>query len=456
MNAVRAVEWLEKMPVSRWHWKMFWVMGFGLQFNGILNSSGNSVLADLVDRGWSNNYLNAFFSSAMMIGFLIGSLGAGIGDRIGRKRAYELYILIFGVFALVAACAPNMYFLIVCRCLMGMGMGGGIVLGYGTFTEFVPAEVRGKWSSRISFLGNLSPLIAAVLAAVLIPNLSWRAVFVVGGVLALFILVIVHLHLDESPRWLIKVGREEEGVAIIEGIARQAGYEETMEADRSEISEVVKEGALPTNHDVPYRDFFRGALGRRTLVASATVVAMNLSLYTITQWVPTIFVNQGIDIKKSLFMSMMMMIGAPLGVYLATILMDRFSRKYFGAALIMMVAVLGAIYANQTTQNTILMWGFLMILVLYIYNAFASAVYAPELWPTASKMRGLGIANGLGRVSAIIAPYLVAWLLTNFGVVAVFVVLGGFLTVCALILLIFGIETRGRTVEEMTVIDDLA
>ena len=452
MNAEHAVVRLEHTPVSRWHWKMFWVLGLALQSNGILNSSGNAVLADLVDKGWSDNYLNAFFSSAMMLGFFVGSLGAGIGDRIGRKSAYELSILLFGVMALVAACAPSMAFLIVCRGLMGVGMGAGIVLGYGTFTELIPAPVRGRWSARISLLGNLSPLIAAVLAAVLIPVATWRSVLVVGGALSLGMLVLVHRQLDESPRWLIKTGRTQEGVAIIDRITRQAGGAGPGSVPQQVPAAAAAQwaAALPQEDEVPLRSFFHGWLGRRTLVASATVVAMNLSLYTITQWVPTILVNQGIDIRQSLVMSMTMMVGAPLGVLISTLIMDRFPRRYLGAVLIVLVAVLGAVYANQTTHRAVLAWGFLMILVLYVYNSFASAVYAPELWPTAQKMRGLGIANAIGRVTAILSPYLVAWLLTELGVVAVFAVLGALLTVCALILLVAGIETAGVTVEAMS------
>lgn len=450
MNATRALNTLDKLPVSRWHWKTFWVLGFALQFNGILNSSGNSVIADLVDTGWSDNFLNASFSSAMMMGFFVGSLLAGaLGDRIGRKLTYQLCILLFGVMALVAAMAPDMGFLIVCRGLMGIGMGGGIVLGYGSFTEFIPARVRGTWSARISLLGNLSPLIAAVLAAVLIPNLSWRAMFVVGGIGSLVMLVVVRRRLDESPRWLIKNGRVAEGIDIVDEAARVSGYQPSAEPD-SALPQVEAEAT--TTQKVPVVDFFRGALGRRTLVATAALVAMNLSLYTITQWVPTIFVNQGIDIKSSLTMSMTMMIGAPIGVFISTLIIDKFPRRTLGPVLIMMVAILGFIYANQTTEAGILIAGTIMIVVLYIYNAFASAVYVPEIWPTGQKMRGLGIANSIGRIAAIFSPYLVAMLLTDFGVVAVFVVLGAMLAACALIVAVFGIETRGRTCEEMAVV----
>ncbi|WP_128683207.1 MFS transporter [Actinomyces qiguomingii] len=466
MDSARALATLERLPVSRWHWQVFWVLGLALQFNGILNSSGNSVLADLVDRGWSNNYWNAFFSSAMMMGFFVGSLAAGsLGDRIGRKRTYEMCILVFGSMALTAACTPGMIFLIICRGLMGIGMGGGIVLGYGTFTEFMPARVRGTWSARISLLGNLSPLIAAILAAVLIPALSWRAVFVVAGTLALAILVVVHFQLEESPRWLIASGRADDGVAIVRRAAARsggvlvaspddaatrppaAGVSDTADAAHGGTAEAAP--VPQTEVAVPLSAFFTGELGRRTLVATATLIAMNLSLYTITQWVPTIFVNQGIDISKSLAMSMIMMIGAPVGVFISTLIMDLLPRKVLGPGLIVLVAVLGYVYSRQTSEATILAVGTLMIVVLYVYNSFSSAVYAPEIWPTAQKMRGLGIANSIGRVVAIASPYLVAWLLTEFGVIAVFVVLGLLLSACALVLALFGIETRGRSVEEM-------
>lgn len=138
-------------------------------------------------------------------------------------------------------------------------------------------------------------------------------------------------------------------------------------------------------------------------------------------------------------------------MFISTLIMDKLPRKKLGSILIVLIATLGYIYANQTTETSILIIGTVMIMVLYIYNAFSSAVYAPEVWPTEQKMRGLGIANSIGRVTAILSPYLVAWLLTEFGVVAVFVVLGILLVSCALILAVFGIETRGKSCEEMAV-----
>lgn len=447
---------LDQLPISKWHWKMFFLLGLGLQFNGFLNSSGSSILADLVSRGWSNNYYNAMFQSAMMVGFFIGSLlGGALGDRIGRKYAYEISIGIFGILALIASFSPNIFFLITCRALMGIGMGMGIVLGYGTFTELMPAHVRGKWSARISFLGNLSPLLATLVGFLVIPRTSWRMMFVIGGILALAILIFIAKFLEESPRWYFKNGREAEGKAVLNNIVKSIETErgEKLHFDLS-MARLEKITHETEEHEerIRFRDFFHGTLGRRTLVSSVTLIAMNLSLYTITVWIPIIFVDNGINILKSLLMSTLIMVGAPVGVFVSSLIMDKIPRKWFGVGFILAIAVLGYVYANQRTDIGIVTIGVLLTFILYIYNSFSSAVYAPEVWPTREKMCGLGIADAIGRLASIVSPFLIAWLLTDFGAKIVFLIVGLLLAICALILAIFGIETRNKSCEE---IDDL-
>lgn len=140
---------LDRLPLSRFHFRIFGIISFSLLITGFLSYSGNVVLAKLVSNGWSNNYLNAAFTSALMFGYFIGSLTGGfIGDYLGRRKAFRLNLLIVGISACVATFVPNMYWLIFCRCLMGCGMGALIMIGYASFTEFIPPAVRGKWSAR--------------------------------------------------------------------------------------------------------------------------------------------------------------------------------------------------------------------------------------------------------------------------------------------------------------------
>ncbi|WP_252149630.1 MFS transporter, partial [Escherichia coli] len=91
-----------------------------------------------------------------------------------------------------------------------------------------------------------------------------------------------------------------------------------------------------------------------------------------------------------------------------------------------------------------------MIFFLYMYVCFASAVYIPELWPTHLRLRGSGFVNAVGRIVAVFTPYGVAALLTHYGSITVFMVLGVMLVLCALVLSIFGIETRKVSLEEIS------
>ncbi|TGD99546.1 MFS transporter [Salmonella enterica subsp. enterica serovar Poona] len=142
---------LDRLPLSRFHFRIFGIISFGLLLTGFLSYSGNVVLAKLINNGWSNNYLNAAFTSALMLGYFIGSLTGGfIGDYLGRRKAFRINLLLVGISATAAAFVPNMYWLIFFRCLMGTGMGALIMVGYASFTEFIPPDVRGKWSARLS------------------------------------------------------------------------------------------------------------------------------------------------------------------------------------------------------------------------------------------------------------------------------------------------------------------
>ena len=96
------------------------------------------------------------------------------------------------------------------------------------------------------------------------------------------------------------------------------------------------------------------------------------------------------------------------------------------------------------------MVGFILTVVNYIFTCFSCSVYVPELWPTESRLRGMGLANAIGRVSAVVSPFGVAWLLSNFGATAVFIGLAVVLLVIAFIIATLGIETRHKTLEEIS------
>ncbi|EEY3525757.1 TPA: MFS transporter [Escherichia coli] len=136
---------------------------------------------------------------------------------------------------------------------------------------------------------------------------------------------------------------------------------------------------------------------------------------------------------------------------IAMLVMDKIPRKTMGVGLLILIAVLGYIYSLQTSMLLITLIGFFLITFVYMYVCYASAVYVPEIWPTEAKLRGSGLANAVGRISGIAAPYAVAVLLSSYGVTGVFILLGAVSIIVAIAIATIGIETKGVSVESLSI-----
>jgi MFS transporter, putative metabolite:H+ symporter len=440
---------MDRLPNSNWHYRVFWLIGLGLLIDGMDNYLGGICLAQLVKNGWSNNNLNAAFTSATMAGLLVGSLWAGFsGDHLGRKWSYQINLLIFGIASIVAAFSTSMTMLIIVRGIIGIGLGAEIVVGFATFSEFVPSRSRGKWAATLSLVGNSAPPLCTLLGYIVMPALGpeygWRAMFIIIGSLAL-ILWLARTRLPESPRWYAARGQIDKANEILTKV------EKDIEAKQGIKLEAVKEVADTSleKKTVPFSTLFKGKMLRRTILAIFVLIGMNTALYSIMSWIPTIFVQSGITVTKSLFMTTLILFGAPLGVLITTQVIDRFPRKWMAVFLLLAIGILGYIYSLQREETFIIIYGFCMITFLYIFVCFASAVYVPEIWPTEARLRGSGFCNAVGRGVTIFTPYGVATILTNYGPVAVFLTIGGVLTTVAVIVAVIGIETRKKSVEEI-------
>src|SRR5262249_16793178 len=156
------------------------------------------------------------------VGMLIGSFLAGVlGDRYGRRFAYQINLLIIGVTSLAAAAAPSMHWLIAFRLIMGLGLGAEFVIGYSTLTELVPPASRGRWMGYLAVITNAAVAASALAGYFLIPALGWRVLFGIAGIGAL---IVWHArkNIPESPRWLESVGRYDEADRVMASIEAEA------------------------------------------------------------------------------------------------------------------------------------------------------------------------------------------------------------------------------------------
>lgn len=449
-NIVNCGHRLDRLPNNKWHYKIFAMIAFGLLVCWS-NAIGGLVLAQLAEIGWTNNDISAIFSSLTTAGMFLGALLGGIiGDKIGRKKSILLFELIHIVSMLLGACSPNMTYLIIFRFIMGFGLGALLTTMFAGFTEYMPGRNRGMWSSRVSFIGNWSYPVCSTIAVFISPiftaNMNWRIQFVIPSVLSLIATLIIWKKFPESPRWLESKGLYNEAEKIMSDI------EAEVEKNTGKKLELIPTNSLEETKktaNISFAELFKGALLKRVILGSFVLIAMNVVQYTLINWLPTIFLAQGINLKDSIVLNTMSMFGAPFGIFIAMLIIDKIPRKVMGPGLLIVIAILGYIYSMQTNMTYITIIGFFLITFVYMYVCYASAVYVPEIWPTEAKLRGSGISNAVGRISGIIAPYAVASLLDTKGPMGVFILLGVVSIIVAIAIITIGIETRGASIEEI-------
>lgn len=446
---------LDRLPNSGWHVQVWLVCAFALLVcwsNGIGGAVQNILLNEIhwLEPGSS---LLAMWGTTYTIGQLFGALiGGPIADKIGRKKSILAYEVLHIVAMLGGAFSPNVYVLYAFRLVQGFGLGALLVVLFAGFTEYVPGRNRGTWSARNSFIGNWAHPICNLIAFVIgLTGVSyfvnWRIQYIIPSVLSIIACLLIAKKLPESPRWLEAQGRFDEADAIMTDI------EHRIEASTGKPLPPVTEAPKEVKQ-LPYTALFHGKLLRRTIVGSLVLVGMNTIQYTLMTWMPSLLTSLGYNTSTSQFMTMFGLFGAPFGIFLASLYMDKVPRKVTGVALLIGMAVMGVITSMQRDMNALIVSTFFLNTLIYMYVCYASAVYVPEMWPTSAKTSGSGFCNAVGRVSNVFFPFAVtAVAASSFGSAGVFVLISAVAIVIAVCVFALGVETRGESVESIGEVD---
>jgi MFS transporter, putative metabolite:H+ symporter len=369
--------------------------------------------------------------------FIGGTFGGIIAHRIGRKPAFILSILIYTIFSLLNAASWNVISLAVFRFLTGIGLSGMTVVANVYISEFFPARVRGKYLSMIFTLGLIGIPATAWIARFLVPSAPWRwrLVFVWGslGLLA----IPFALRLMESPRWLLAKGREKEAAQAVEKLEKMGGITPVV-SSAPMVAKAVEAGS--------YRQMFDAEHRLRTIGLSLVWIFQTLGFYGFVAWVPTLLVQHGFTITKSLEYSSLIAICNPLGAWVGTQLIERFERKWIITVDAVLIAIAGVAYGLAPSATFIVIFGMLVIITIQLMNA-TLYIYTPESYPTNLRSSGAGLCYGLGRLTNVIGPFIISALYLNAGYLSVFVYISVCWLVVAGVVATIGPKTTGRPLE---------
>jgi putative MFS transporter len=148
-------------------------------------------------------------------------------------------------------------------------------------------------------------------------------------------------------------------------------------------------------------------------------------------------------------MTSVMFAGGPVGSLISFAIADRLGRKWGLVLFSVLGAVFGMVYPFATSMASIAAFGFAVTVCIYVLSALGLATYTPELFPTRLRLRGMGLCNALGRLANVGVPYAVVAVFSIAGLLGVVCFMAGMFVLLAIVLLVLGVETRLRSLEEV-------
>jgi len=394
-SPVDIAEFIDRQPVGGFQIRLLLVCAAVLFLDGF-DTQAIGYVAPALAREWglSKAALGPVFSAGLF-GLMIGALLFGpLADRIGRKKIIIFSTLAFGVGALATAFVHDADTLLVIRFLTGLGLGGAMPNAIAMTSEFNPRRRRATMV-MIMFCGfSVGAALGGLLAAALIPQFGWRAVFVVGGVVPLLLVPVLALRLPESARFLVLSGAPHRRVAeLLQSLGPKFAFTPATQF-------VVDEPQLP---GMPVLHLFKNGRTLVTLLLWVVFFMSLLDLYFLSNWLPTVLNDLGASVSAAAAIGSMLQVGGVVGALALGSVIDRFSFR--ALALVYFVAVFAVFAIGQFGHSAVLVAmaifaaGFCIVGGQIAANALAAAFY-----PTAVRATGIGWALGIGRAGSIVGP----------------------------------------------------
>lgn len=305
---------------------------------------------------------------AGLAGAFFGSAAFGwLGDKIGRKRAIIAACLVYGGFSLVSTLAKDPTQFAVLRFLMGLGCGGALPNAVALGTELAPANRRGALTALIFVAMPLGGAVPGFVRSMLVPEYGWQIIFIIGGVAPILFAALIGLGLPESPMFL----------------ARQ------------------KTGAKEPVSTPSFGRLLSPEFITRTLLLWLMFTTTLLTLYLVSNWLPTILEQAHVDPSGVALINFLNAFGGALAGVALSLVIDRIGLWsvtaffFLGIAGVLLVAF--SEFSESGLAVVILISGFSVVGVQYALNVSAGLIY-----PTEIRSSGVGAALGVGRIGSVI------------------------------------------------------
>lgn len=432
---------LEKIPVGKFHYRLLMITGLGWMFDAMDTGIIAFVLPVLIKTWGLTTAQVGYIGSVGLVGMALGAVLAGsIADRFGRKKVFAATLVIYSVATGFCGLAWSFESLLVFRFLVGFGLGGQLPVAVTLVTEYAPPAERGRFIVLLESFWGVGWLLAAIIAYLIIPRYGWNIAFLIGALPALYVFKIWK-SVPESVHYLLGKGQIQEAHNVVCEMEKMAGLIPAEKMIAPQIGPKTQ---------VSFADIWAPQFAKRTIMLWILWFGIVYSYYGIFTWLPSLMVGQGYTVIKTFEYVLIMTLAQLPGYFAAAYLVDRIGRKGTLSGFLAASAICAYFFGQGGTSGTVLLWGSLMS----FFNLGAWGVvytYTPELYPTRVRALASGWAAAIGRVGGILAPTVVGYMIIgNDGFTNVFIMFAAVMLGVAVIVWLFGEETKGKSLQEIS------
>src|SRR6476660_6454878 len=427
---------LDTAKISPLHRRVIALIAAGYFFDVIDFTIFGSLVPYILSSKFATGAEVAAVGSATIFGMFIGTAGQGqFSDRFGRRFIYQFNLLLFGVFTILGALAPNVTLLIVCRFIAGIGLGAEQPLAFAYAGEYSPKAIRGRILAIVHFIGGACVWpIASLFTLTFRDAIGWRGVWIVIGIGAL-IVWLFRFWLPESPRFLATHGRGKEALDVL---ARMG-----IEGPKEQLTTSAASDSRTDPFMLVFKMFPRRVIAGMICFSAFFGVAIGLGT-----WLPNIMTAKGFTITKSLTYTFGMTLAVPCASLFMMYALDKFGRKITSVCAFVGAGIMAIVFANAVSDTQLLVAGFIMIFFIQVAGN-SMQIFASEVFPTNARASGFGWAAGVGRLATAFIIPTILWVQTGYGLTTVFVCLAVVLVIAAFSVTQMGPEARQKGLDEI-------